>query len=250
MAEVLKVSREELVTQLILNRTDKANALSAELVEALLDGVTAALRDGTRLLVLRGAGKNFCAGFDFSDLERQSDGDLLHRFVRMELLLQAIYHAPITTLALCHGGTYGAGADLVCACDRRVAAPDAKIRMPGLRFGIVLGTRRLVERVGADAALEILSSSRVFDAAEAKQIRFIDTLATADAWADLIRDAHRAQALDTAAKTMLKSRVQIDSRAADLAALAGSAAVPGLKEQIKFQNIERVRTRGGEPRSG
>lgn len=233
MAEVLKISREETATQLVLNRPDKANALSAELVEALLTAVTTASSDGTRLLALRGDGKNFCAGFDFSDLEQQSDGDLLHRFVRMELLLQALYHAPMATLALCHGGTYGAGADLVCACDRRVAAPGTKFRMPGLRFGIVLGTRRLAERIGADAAREILGSSRVFGGEEAQRMRFVDTLAAPDAWGDVIRDVHRAQTLDAATAAMLRFRVQVDTRAADLAALAESAAIPGLKERIK-----------------
>ena len=104
VTKFLKIDRDETATKLMLNRPDKANALSVELVEALLAAVAAACGDGTRLLVLRGEGKNFCAGFDFSDLEQQSDGDLLHRFVRMELLLQALYHAPMATLALCHGG--------------------------------------------------------------------------------------------------------------------------------------------------
>ena len=233
MAEPLQISRDEQATQLILNRPDKANALSAELVDALLAAVSAASRDGTRLLVLRGDGKNFCAGFDFSDLEQQSDGDLLHRFVRLELLLQALYHAPTATLALCHGGTYGAGADLVCACDRRVAAPDSKFRMPGLRFGVALGTRRLAHRIGAEGALEILRSSRVFEAAEAQHFGFIDTVAPREAWGQVIRDAQRAQTLDTAAAATLKSCVQADTREADLASLAASAAVPGLKERMR-----------------
>lgn len=240
MAEPLKISREETATQLILNRPDKANALSAELVEAMLAAVTAVSRDGTRLLVLRGEGKNFCAGFDFSDLEQQSDGDLLHRFVRMEQLLQALYHAPMATLGLCHGGTYGAGADLVCVCDRRVAAAGTKFRMPGLRFGIALGTRRLAERIGADAALEILGSSRVFDAAEAHRLRFVDTVAAPDAWGGVIRDVQRAQMLGPAATTLLKSRIQVDTRAADLAALAESASAPGLKDRIRSFRAEKA----------
>jgi enoyl-CoA hydratase/carnithine racemase len=233
MADFLKISRDETATQLVLNRPDKANALSADLVEALLVAVAETSRDGTRLLVLRGEGKNFCAGFDFSDLESQSDGDLLRRFVRLELLLQALYHAPMATLAMCHGGTYGAGADLVCACDQRIAAPGTKFRMPGLRFGIALGTRRLAQRIGADAALEILGSSRVFDAAEAQRLRFVNNLAAPDTWGAVIRDARRAQTLDTAAAATLKSCIRADTREADLAALATSAAVPGLKERIK-----------------
>jgi hypothetical protein len=58
----------------------------------------------------------------------------------------------------------GAGADLVAACDWRIAAPATRFRMPGLRFGIVLGTRRFAALVGADAAHEILVTSRSFGA--------------------------------------------------------------------------------------
>jgi enoyl-CoA hydratase/carnithine racemase len=240
MTDLLKINRDATATQLVLNLPEKANALCDELVEALLAAVAAACGDGTRLLVLRGEGKNFCAGFDFSDLEQQSDGDLLRRFVRLEQLLQSLYHAPMATLALCHGGTYGAGADLVCACDRRVASPGTTFRMPGPRFGVVLGTRRLASRIGADAAFDILGSSRVFDAAEAQRLRFVDALAAPEAWGEVIIQARQTQTLDVAATATLKSRVQTDTRAPDLAALAESAAVPGLKQRIKNFRAEKA----------
>jgi enoyl-CoA hydratase/carnithine racemase len=240
VTDLLKINREAMTTQLVLNRPEKANALSHELVEALLAAVAAACQDGTRLLVLQGEGRNFCAGFDFSDLEQQSDGDLFHRFVRLEQLLQSLYHAPMATLALCHGSTYGAGADLVCACDRRVASPGTRFRMPGLRFGVVLGTRRLASRIGADAAFEILGSSRVFDTAEAQRLRFVDAVAASEAWGDVITQARQAQTLDASATAMLKSRIQADTRASDLATLAESAAVPGLKQRIKNFRAEKV----------
>lgn len=221
------------VTEVVLARPAKANALSAGLVEALLAAVTAAGSDGTRLLVFRGEGKNFCAGFDFSDIESQSDGDLLYRLVRTELLLQAIYHAPIATLALCHGGTYGAGADIVAACDRRVAAPGTRFRMPGLRFGIALGTRRLVDRIGPDKALEIQGSSRTFAAEEAEAIGFIGAIVVPEEWPALINRVATGQRLSAAAHAMLKLRSQTNTREEDLAALVRSAAEPGLKERIK-----------------
>lgn len=232
MANTIDIRRDATTTVLCLNRPAKANALSRDLVEDCLAAVEAAKGDGVRLLVLRGEGANFCAGFDFSDVQQSSDGDLLHRFVRMELLLQALYHAPFATLALCHGGTYGAGADLVCACDVRIAAPNTVFRMPGLRFGIALGTRRLAQRIGADAALDILGSSRTFDAAEAERIRFTNATVAAERWEDIVRDAERRLRLDASAHAGLKELVQPDTRSADLAAIAATAGVPGLKERI------------------
>src|SRR5688572_31115635 len=132
----------------------------------MIDAVDYAGGDGTRLLILDGAGNHFCAGFDFTDYQNASDGDLALRFIRIETLLQALYHAPYETLALAHGRVFGAGADLVASCGVRVAAPDTAFRLPGLRFGVVLGTRRLASRIGTDNARDVLSASRTFDAEE------------------------------------------------------------------------------------
>lgn len=239
MANSLDIRRDAGTTELRLNRPAKANALSGELVELLLESILQALNDGTRLLVLRGEGANFCAGFDFSEVNSSSDGDLLHRFVRMELLLQAVYHAPFVTMALCQGGTYGAGADIVCACDHRIAAPNAIFRMPGLRFGIALGTRRLVQRIGPDAARDVLGSSRTFNAAEAERMGFLSAVEDADHWERVMLDAARTIRLDTGALATLKSLAQTDTRSADLAAIAQSASVPGLKDRIKAFRVAK-----------
>ena len=158
------------VTHLTLNRPQKANALSASLVEALLNAIEYAYTDGTRLLILDGNGDNFCAGFDFTAYLEAAEGDLVLRFIRIEHLLQQLHHAPFATLVLAHGKNFGAGADLVCACGLRVAAPETTFRMPGLRFGIVLGTRRLAHRIGADAARDILATSRTLAADEALRL--------------------------------------------------------------------------------
>ncbi|MEQ9556941.1 MAG: enoyl-CoA hydratase/isomerase family protein, partial [Rhodospirillales bacterium] len=132
MTDTLLIAKDGGTTEITLNRTDKANALGPDLVEDMIAAVAAAASDGTRLLVLRGEGKSFCSGFDLSDLETVTDGDLVHRLIRIETLLQAVYHAPFPTLALAHGRVFGAGADLFCACSRRIAAPGTSFRMPGL----------------------------------------------------------------------------------------------------------------------
>ncbi|MFA5916399.1 MAG: enoyl-CoA hydratase/isomerase family protein, partial [Burkholderiales bacterium] len=164
MSDQLLIEKTGPVSTLTLNRPDKANALDAGLVDALAAAVEAAQHDGTRLLVLKGNGRNFCAGFDFGGCEGASEGDLLLRFARIELLLQAVYHAPFATLALAQGRNFGAGVDLVLACGSRIAAPDAQFRMPGLKFGLQLGTRRLAARLGGDAARALLATSRTFGA--------------------------------------------------------------------------------------
>jgi enoyl-CoA hydratase/carnithine racemase len=223
------------VTHLTLNRPAKANALSASLVEALINAVEYAGTDGTRLLILEGNGNHFCAGFDFTGYGDATEGDLVLRFVRIEHLLQQIYHAPFATLALAHGRNFGAGADLVCACGSRIAAPATTFRMPGLRFGLVLGTRRLAQRMGADTARDVLATSRTFDAEEALGRGFVTRIAAQDEWpamADAARKA--ADALTQPALARLNEHTTIDTRAADMAALVQSASVPGLKERIRI----------------
>ena len=152
------------VTSCTLNRPEKLNALNADMVEGLLQAMKEAVAKDSQLVVFRGAGRAFCAGFDLSDLADMSDADLLFRFVRIETLLQAIYTARMPTLALVHGRCFGAGADIVASCSQRIASADSSFRMPGLQFGIVLGTRRLAALIGGDAARDILQNSRIFDA--------------------------------------------------------------------------------------
>lgn len=232
------------VTRLTLNRPDKANALDAEIVEALLDGIAAACAGGTRLLVFAGAGRHFCAGFDLSDLDTISDGDLLHRFVRIETLLQTVFHLPFATLALAHGRVMGAGADLFGACSRRAAAPGTVFRMPGLGFGILLGTRRLAARIGDDAARRIQNETRSFDADEAVKLGFATETAPDTDWPGLIDEsAEIAHTLSPEATAALYTATVRDTRAEDMAGLVASASAPGLRDRIRAYRDQTLKKR-------
>ena len=147
----LRVERRGALHLLTLARPDKMNALSAGLVEALIAAVDQAQAEQARAIVFQGEGRNFSAGFDFGDWESHSEGDLLLRFVRIEMLLQRVAATPCLTVALAHGRNFGAGVDLFGACKWRLATPDASFRMPGLKFGLVLGTRRFAALVAPSA---------------------------------------------------------------------------------------------------
>jgi len=233
MSEVL-VERRGATLRLTLNRPEKMNALSASLVDALLAQVNAAYSDGTRLLVLSGAGKNFSAGFDMGAYDTQSEGDLVLRFIRIEQLLQAVRYAPFDTLALAHGRNFGAGVDLVACCARRVATADATFRMPGLKFGLVLGSRVFAERVGAERARQVLQVSQTFDATEGAAWGFVTTILGLDEWPSVLKNAEEAIAglsADASARLFRVTSPE-DHRDADLAELVRSASQPGLKARI------------------
>jgi enoyl-CoA hydratase/carnithine racemase len=221
---------------LTLNRPGKRNALSPAIVDRMLGVVEESSEDGTRLFVIRGEGKAMCSGFDFTGLKDQTDADLTLRFVRLELLLQAVHHAPFATIALVQGGCYGAGADLVAACGSRVACPiSTSFRMPGLNFGIVLGSKRLANITGTDNARRLLETTKVFKAQEALKCGFATTLAAPEDWPGIVdRATVAATSLPIAAqRAMLKQTQGPDTRDGDLAALVRSASSPGLKERIE-----------------
>ncbi|MGD9942385.1 MAG: enoyl-CoA hydratase/isomerase family protein [Burkholderiaceae bacterium] len=218
-----------------LDRPDRGNALSIDLVEAGLAAVDAAVRDPqVHTLVLRGAGRHFCTGFDLSELDSESDATLLARVVRIEQLLDAVWRAPLRTVAIAQGRIMGAGADLFAVCDHRLLSAAASLRFPGAGFGLVLGTRRLGRRVGADRALRWVSEGTTIDAAQALSTGLASALLPDDV------DAASAQALallppltvDRVTHGQLRAALDDGGADADLAALVRSAARPGLKQRI------------------
>jgi len=231
---VLQVQRAEGVWTLTLNRPDKLNALDAQLVDALLQAVASANAQGARLLILRGAGKSFSAGFDLSGLQAQSEGDLLLRFVRIEMLLQAIAQSPAQTLALAHGKVFGAGVDLLAVCRHRIASPDTLLRMPGLQFGLVLGTRRFGAIVGAERARAVLESGQGFSAGQAHAMGFVTRVADMAAWPAIIEEVDAAAAaLEDITRAELYRVLGPVNANEDLATLTRSAARPGLKQRLQ-----------------
>ena len=229
----LVVERDGDCWTLVLDRPEKANAFSAGLVEALIEGVAGAEAQGASVIAFRGNGRNLSAGFDFTGYEAQSEGDLVLRFVRIETLLQRVARSPCLTLALAHGRNFGAGVDLFAACRWRIAAPDAAFRMPGLGFGLVLGTRRFAALVGAGRAQDILSRLATFDTAAARDMHFVTRTAAVEEWGAIVQEARQAVAmLAPEARAALHRATGSGTDDADLADLVRSASAPGLKQRI------------------
>jgi enoyl-CoA hydratase len=259
------------VCTVTLNRPGAGNALSAELVAALESRLDEAAARQARLLVLRGEGRHFCTGFDLSRLDDESDDSLLARFCRIELMLQKLHRAPFETLAIAHGRTVGAGADLFVACTHRLAAPGTQLAFPGASgFGLVLGTRRLAHRVGAerarrwvetgvaiglDEALAAgLATGTPGDASGAENIArglAAAALAAPASVAAASSDPAAVASPPAAGKPFLDAALSASDPVhdhADLALLVRSAAVPGLKARIAAY-VERGRQQRSAPSS-
>ncbi len=230
---MLKTQQASGVYSITLDRPDRGNALSAEMVERLRAAVDQAVTEpAIHTLLLRGSGKHFCTGFDLGDLDANGDGDLLLRLVRIENLLAMIWHAPIRTVAVAMGRTWGAGADLLVACDTRIAVDGATFRFPGAAFGLVLGTRRLAERIGVDRARELVTSGSQLDTAAALSAGLASEMCDPEELDRRLTLLGRAPAVDRETVRQLRAATRPDQRDADLATLVRSATRPGLKSRL------------------
>lgn len=223
---------ESRVATVWLDRPERGNALSAATVETLARSVSAALADNAvHTLVFRGRGRHFCTGFDLSGLESETDASLRLRFIALEQLLQAVWHAPVRTVAFATGRAWGAGADLFASCDIRACAADATLRFPGSAFGIVLGTRRLVELIGWYRARPLVTEGTMVDAAGALALGLATDIVDGDAQAWL--ESHCPPPVaDRETLAAIRAATRPDHRAADLAALVASASRPDLRQRI------------------
>ena len=216
-----------------MDRPEKGNAFSAAAVEALSAAVAAAIADpSVHTLVIRGRGRHFCTGFDLSDLGSETDASLRDRFVALEKLLQSVWHAPVRTVAVATGRAWGAGADLFASCDIRACTGDTTLRFPGSAFGIVLGTRRLVELIGWDRARPLVSEGATVDAAGALAAGLATDLVEGDVEAWLAARCAPPVA-DRATLALIREATRPDRRAEDLASLDRSASRPGLVSRIE-----------------
>lgn len=237
---MVDVVREDDVLRLTLNRPDAANALHPDAVETLLEQFSPPV--DVRLAVIRGNGRHFCAGFDLSDLDDLSDGDLLWRFVRIELLLQRVQHAPFPVAAFAHGRVIGAGAELFAACTHRIASPGTTFRMPGWNFDLALGTRRLTRLVGSDNARDVLMNGPNVDHDRALALGLATDIVDQDDWMDHEANLRRqATNLSPSATRQLLDLTQADTRTEDMAALVESAARPGLRDRISAFRRQALR---------
>lgn len=184
--ENLRIEEFGRVATVSLHRPQKLNALSRDLLAEIVE-VSHWLdaRDDLRVVIVRGEGGNFSAGFDLNDFASVSTSmsprdaaDLGRRAT------EALARVPQITLAAVEGHCVGGGLVLVGACDLRYAASTARFRVPEVDLGIPLawgGIPRLVREIGPALTKELVLTCRPFDAAEAASIGFLNGVLEPDA---------------------------------------------------------------------
>lgn len=162
---------------LTLNQPKKINALSkkmiAELSEAL-DGIGA--DETLKVVVLRAAGKHFCAGHDLSEMVGGDMQEYRSIFEGCGRMMMAIRRIPQPVIAQVQGVATAAGCQLVAWCDLAVADTGARFATPGVKIGLFCTTPMvaLTRAIGRKAAMEMLMTGRYFSAEEAKSMGLIN----------------------------------------------------------------------------
>lgn len=175
MPNVLIEEKNPRVTCLTLNRPERRNALTIELLTELTDALDRATADSQkRVLILRGAGKVFCAGLDLNETTIAQRAHRSAELVAKTLL--AISQTRLITIAQVHGAALAGGAGLMSACDFVVAAEGTKIGYPETRRGLVAALvltflrRQLRER----DIRELLFTAELIIAERAREIGLVN----------------------------------------------------------------------------
>ncbi len=205
MADLVTIDKSGGIADVRLNRPDKYNALSPDMFKAIIEaGEELAEARDVRVVVLSGNGRGFCARLDMASMQGLAEaeggggGGLLQRDDRPENHAQRpalIWkRLPVPTIAAIHGVAYGGGCQIAMGADIRFAAPDAKISVMEIKWGLIPDmsiTQTLRDVVPLDVAKELTFTGRILNGEEAKAVGLVthvadDPLAAAMALAEEI----------------------------------------------------------------
>jgi enoyl-CoA hydratase/carnithine racemase len=198
------------VRTVTLNRPEKRNAIDLDLRVALADAIETADADAdVRVIVLTGAGPAFCSGGDISTMTRMAARPAVERAQLAQKVIRAIWNTPKPVLAAVEGSAFGAGTALAAACDRVVAAQDARFATTFTNVGLAgdMGTFvSLPARIGVARTRQMLMFPTSLTAIDAHAIGLVDAVVEpGEALACAYRDAERLAAGPAQAYGVIKT---------------------------------------------
>jgi methylglutaconyl-CoA hydratase len=181
------------IATLTLNRPDKRNAISYELIEDLIRALEEAGNSSAGILILTGAGKAFCSGMDLDNLKAligRTPEQNLEDSRTMVGLFRSLYEFPKPTIAAVNGAAIAGGTGLALLCDFTLAVPEAKFGYTEVRIGFVpaIVSTFLLRQVGEKLARDLLLTGRIFDAPEALKMGLINEIVPPEKLLDRARE--------------------------------------------------------------
>ncbi|MGD8257497.1 MAG: enoyl-CoA hydratase-related protein, partial [Desulfobacterales bacterium] len=162
---------------LTLNKPQKINALSKNMINEIIDALTTVSTDKSiKVLVIRAAGKHFCAGHDLSEMVNGGVREYKFIFDQCSRMMQLIHEIPQPVIAQVQGIATAAGCQLAAWCDLAVAEEGARFATPGVKIGLFCTTPMVAvtRAIGRKAAMEMLLTGRYYPAREAKELGLIN----------------------------------------------------------------------------
>ena len=190
-APALLLEQNAGVCRVTLNRPQKRNALSAELLADLEATLTRLAEDAAvRVVVLAAAGPVFSAGHDLGEMAGGSEATYRHLFERCTRVMQLLRSLPQPVVARVQGLATAAGCQLVAACDLAVAAEEAAFATPGVKIGLFCTTPMvpLVRAVPAKPALEMLLTGKPISARRALELGLVNRVVPASGLDDAVKE--------------------------------------------------------------
>jgi methylglutaconyl-CoA hydratase len=183
--KTIQLAVEGKVATLTLNRPEKRNAISFELIDDLLRALEEVAESDAMILILTGAGKAFCSGMDLENLKTligRSPEQNLQDSQTMVRLFRSLYEFPKPTIAAVNGAAIAGGTGLALLCDFTLATPDAKFGYTEVRIGFVpaIVSTFLLRQIGEKQARNLLLTGRIFGADEAARMGLITEIVPAD----------------------------------------------------------------------
>jgi len=176
----LLVEKDEYIATIVLNRPDKKNSLSPDLLIEL-SSILSEFRNAkdVRVVVIRGAGgKMFSSGYDISSIPTKNSAELTKQNP-LETAMQSIQNFPYPIIAMLNGDAFGAGLELAVSCDLRVGCENIRLGMPPVKLGVlynISGLMRFVSVIGVSKTKEVFLVGRYFDAQHGMEIGLLDYL--------------------------------------------------------------------------
>jgi len=175
----IQVAYEGSIGTLTLNRPEKRNAITGQLIDELLSALDELERSPAQVLIVTGAGKAFCAGMDLEELKTllgKTHEENVKDSTRMAQIFRRLYDFPKPTIAAVNGAAIAGGTGLATMCDFTLAVPEARFGYTEVRIGFVpaIVSSLLVWQVGHKVARDLLLSGRLFDAKEANDLGLVN----------------------------------------------------------------------------
>lgn len=180
------------VATLRLNRADKHNALNSQVMSDIMQAAQVIAADeAMRVVVLRGAGRSFCAGGDLGWMQAQMAAKPAARAKeagKLAWMLQALNTLPKPLIGAVHGNAFGGGVGLASVCDVAIGADHIKMGLTEVRLGLIPATigPYVIARMGEGRARRVFFSGRLFDAAEAVELGLLARSVPSEALEDAI----------------------------------------------------------------